>query len=266
MLPQLNSAQNVAVPRMLGVLQNQNVGAFQEDSARASKKSTLELWLRSDSLVGFGAGGAITLWPDISGQQGSNRDATPGTAPVLTLNVANGQPAATFDGATSNRFLAGLLPAVSSELWTVCAVSRMATASQLGCVVETANATGNVRTGNQLAQQTTTRRYHFAPAGEGTAAFFVEYTFSLTTPMIHICRYTTLANTSPQIFEKAVSQQGKSTATGINAQTQYRVGRLFNNTGPFNGDILEICVYSSALSTTEVSQWSAYAQNRYGIL
>jgi hypothetical protein len=265
MLPQLNSAQNVPVPRMIGVLQSQRV-AVQEDTARAAQASTLELWLRSDSLVGFGAGNAITLWPDLSGKQGSNRDAAPGTAPILTLNVANGQPEATFDGATSNRFLVGLLPAVSSETWTVCAVSRMATASQLGAVVETANATGNVRTGNQLAQQTTTRRYHFAPAGEGTPGFFVEYAFSLTTPMLHICRYTTLANASPQIFEKAVSKAANSSLIGINPQTQYRIGRLFNNTAPFNGGILEICVYSSAFSTTEVSQFAAYAQNRYGIL
>lgn len=265
MLPQLNSAQNVPVPRLLGVLQSQIIDT-QDNVARAARASTLELWLRSDSLVAFGAGGAITLWPDLSGKQGSNRDAAPGTAPVLSLNVANGQPAATFDGATSNRFLVGALPAISTENWTVFAISRMAVASQTGAVIETADVTGAVRTGNQLAQQATTRRYNYAPSGQGTSAFFVEYAFGLTTPTLHVCRYTSLAASSPQIFEKDVSKAGNSSGITINAQTQYRIGRLFNNSAPFSGDIFEVGLYSSALSTTEISQLSAYAQNRYGIL
>jgi hypothetical protein len=60
--------------------------------------ASLKVWTKADAGVTTNASGAVTSWKDQSGNHNDAAPADPSSAPHLTLNAVNGQPALTYDG------------------------------------------------------------------------------------------------------------------------------------------------------------------------
>lgn len=229
--------------------------------------SNLELWLRSDAGIGL-VGNAVASWADQSGHSPA-RDAlqaTSGNRPAFTFSDANfnGKPSLNFNGATSNRFMAGALPiGATANQFTIVAVSKMAVASQSGGILDVTSAGGLTNAGQLLLQNAANRSYRY---GSGLD---LQYAFGSTSVTVHFAT-TTRVNVNQQqkrLFEKTTLQAGPQSTTvsdGL-ALTQYRLGRLFQDVFPFNGDIAELMVYTKPLSLAEMTALSGFLSVKYGI-
>jgi hypothetical protein len=226
----------------------------------AAVNNNLELWLRSDSGVGLTAGGLVQSWADLSGHSPA-RDAvqtTAGNQPGFTAVDANfnNQPSLNFNGATNNRFLAGSCPitqiaGIAGQSFTAMAVSKMAVASQ----------SGHTNAGEVLLQNAANRDYRYGNAAD------TQYAFGLTTVIVHFIRSkaNSINAETKDLFEKDVIKATSAATVGALTLTQYRVGRLFDDVFPFNGDIAEIAVWSKALTDTQIAALAGAAILRYAI-
>lgn len=223
----------------------------------------LELWLRADLGVTLTAG-KVSNWADQSGHSPA-RDAvqaTAGNQPVVTASSLNGKPGLTFDGATSNRFMRGALPGIFADPWTLVTVSKMATGSQFGGILDVTSAAGNTNQGQLLLQNGGQRSYRYGNAAD------LQYSLSSTAGILNFAVCTKLGTNSQvsDIYEKTVLKNTTSkTVSSTLSLTQYRVGRLFQDVFPFEGDIEEVACYSKALSTAEIAGWTNYVVARYAI-
>jgi hypothetical protein len=224
--------------------------------------SNILLWLRADLGVTLTTG-KVSTWADQSGQGNDVTQGTAGNRPTVTANSQNGQPGITF-AAASNTFLARnpLTSAPAREPFSIYAVSKLAVANQQGGIIDVTTAGGNTNTGDLLIQNSTNRDYRYA------SALDLQYAFSSTAAAMNVAtvKVTGVNQEEKELFEKTVSKgtQATATATGT-ALTQVRVGRLFNEVFPWDGDILEIACYTKQLSATEIGQLATYATARYAL-
>lgn len=228
----------------------------------------LELWLRADRGTLLSTG--VNFWGDQSGKGRDASQPTTASQPTLTTNSANGQPGLTFDN--SNDFLAGRIfyPVVSgtslfrNNSLTVLVVAKQNTTGSHGLWDDTTIG-GNTNTGHLLLQSGAGSR----ALRLGSLTDRASYAFSSTTTTCHIGvfeqptkglngTYTQYEGTT----QKATETPGG--ATGDIAIVQYRVGRLFQDTFPFDGDINEVAIWSIALNSDQRLAVSTYCNQKYG--
>lgn len=229
----------------------------------------LELWLRSDSGIGLTAGGLVASWADISGHAPARNalQATAGNQPGFTAVDANfnNRPSLNFNGATNNRFLAGSLPLpqpAGGQSFTMMTVAKMTVANQSGGIFDSSTVAGTTNTAYMMLQNGSTPRSFRYPAAND-----LQYTLASTSVVVNFARSTlTGVNAeTKEIFEKAVSKGTQAQASVALQITQYRVGRLFQDVFPFQGDIAEIACWSRALTNAQIAGLSAYATALYAI-
>lgn len=222
----------------------------------------LELWLRSDLGITL-ASGKVASWVDQSGNSGRDcAQATAGNQPAYTVSNAgfNNKPTLDFDGATSNRFLAGALPSLSFANWSAMVVTSM-TATHQGGIYDATSAGGLTNTGHLMVQATANREWRF---GGSLAANIATYAYATLGVMVHIGRYA-FAGPGPQIYEKTVQKASHSAGITLPALTQYRIGRLFQNVFSYSGSIAEVAWYSRWITDPELSTLVGYTVPRYAI-
>lgn len=226
--------------------------------------SGLLLWLRADLGTNTTTNGvAVTTWNDQSGNGNNGSQGTAANQPTYVTNSQNGQPGIHFDG--SNDFIAGSLGGnPTCEPFSIYAVSKMTAgqANQQGGIVDCALAAGATNAGDLLLQNSTNRSYRYRSASD------LQYALSSTSAVMNVAtvRVTGVNTEEKELFEKTVSKgtQAVASVTG-GVLTQYRVGRLFQDVFPFNGDILEVACYTKQLSAAEIAALSAYASARYAL-
>jgi hypothetical protein len=229
--------------------------------------SGLGLWLKADTGVTL-SGSAVTQWADQSGNVRNASQSNSTNRPVLVSNALNGKPAIRFDG--GNDFLSFTYPINGLNGVTMFLVSAARDADnpsgpQNAAVYwpETASwgatflsafqskALARIGTG-----QTNTNLSYTRPANIGTA-----YT---RTSVKHDG-----ANGTNVLYVNGVAVQ---TATGrlsaLNGiQNNGFLGQGLGSTSTtntyFNGDIVEVLVYSRALSEAERQQVEQYLQQKY---
>lgn len=236
-----------------------DVGGFSPKSI-----SNLVLWLRADLGTNTTTGGAaVTSWADQSGNGNNAAQGTAANQPTYVTNSANGRPGVHFDGV--NDFMAGAVGgAVTREPFSIYAISKMTAgqANQQGGIVDVTTVGGLTNTGDLLIQNSTNRDYRYA------SALDLQYALSSTAAVMNVTtvRITGVGAEEKELFEKSVSKgtQAVASVQGL-VLTQYRVGRLFQDVFPFNGDVLEVACYSKQLSTTEIAQLTTYATGLYAV-
>jgi hypothetical protein len=227
----------------------------------------LGLWLKADTGVTL-SGSAVTQWADQSGNVRNASQSTSTNRPLLVSNALNGKPAIRFDG--GNDFLSFTYPINGLNGVTMFLVSAARDTdnpsgpqnaavywpetSSWGATFLSAfqsKALARIGTG-----QTNTNLSYTRPANIGTA-----YT---RTSVKHDG-----ANGTDVLYVNGVAVQ---TATGrlsaLNGiQNNGFLGQGLGSTSTtntyFNGDIVEVLVYSRALSEAERQQVEQYLQQKY---
>jgi YD repeat-containing protein len=224
--------------------------------------SGLGLWLKSDTGVSV-SGTAVTGWAD---QSGNNRTASQGTSanqPALVTNALNGKPAIRFDG--TNDFLQATMPISGLQGLTLFVVSAVRdadapTGPQNATLFWPETAAWGVTylgafqgrvNGRMGAGQTNNNLLYTRPSNIGSG-----YT------------RTSLLHDGPTgtdvlyINGAAVLTQTGKLSTIRHVQNTLWLGQGLSSTY-FNGDIVEVLVYTRTLGAADRQQVETYLRQRY---
>jgi len=206
------------------------------------------LWLDATTLSGAD-GTSIATWTDRSGNGRNATQSTPGAQPKIYNNVLHGRPVLRFDG--TDDFLQTAAVSISQPYMTFVVFKSTMTSAQI--VVSGADVV-TTSGGVNLA-------IHWATGGISGINAGTLYAPIDTSANWQI--FATLASGA----NSRVFRDGSSSATG-NAGTNnislVRVGRSSLDVY-FNGDIAEILVFPTALSTADRQAVERYLAAKWGI-
>jgi hypothetical protein len=228
----------------------------------------LLVWLEADLNVTL-VSGLVSLWGNLSSYAAAN-DAAQATAarrPGYGTNVLNGKPALQFTGATDNRFLLGAIASTGVgepqfHNWTIGAVWQQNVGNQQGAVADFTTAGGQTNIGPVLMQNSGNRSHRWA----GTDTQFATTT---TAARSNVCTdaFNGVNSVQATIYEANVSKATQAIGTGLTTQpiTQYRVGRLFQDVFPLNGDIAALFAYKVPIDAAARAAWQTFWASKYGV-
>ena len=219
--------------------------------------SGCKLWLKADSLS-LNDGDAVTTWTDSSGNARDATQATAGLKPIYKTNVINGQPVIRFDG-TDDRLVTSSV-AVAGGAFSAFIVLKFASTS--GAQYPLFN--GDNVAGNGWALE----------SGAGTAgkrgvlyrgnAISDDGTTSTITELWSVTRTSA---PSLNFYLNGTITSIAADASALTAPTNKVVvgGDSGGSAGFFNGDIAEIIIFDSALSTGNRQAIESYLAGKYSI-
>ncbi len=246
--------------------------------------SGLQLWLdASDSRTLFSDtsgttlassdGTAVALWKDKSGNTRDVSQSTSGSRPLLKKAVVNSLDGVRFDG--SNDFLSFAMNTRPTSYTVFVVASKTNSTAATYCGSSNTAGDGYSRY-FELSTSAVVTNDLFALVGNGNTSYRYVYsatnTIALSTPTLTAVTnsITNPAGIDLRIYKNA-SELSVTTVgnnfTGIQANNfNFAVGRLGDYNGSYlQGDICEIVIYDSALSTTQRQQVESYLNTKWKI-
>lgn len=224
----------------------------------------LSLWLDASQIAGLSDGDPVTTWADASGNGYDVTQGTTANKPVYKTGIMNGRAVVRFDG--SNDFLANTAddPVGAGGARTVFMVGEMVNLSgatilcfrrstliynqsivlfsgQYYIYTDGVNASSNATIPNPSAAVTNPFQIMLRSTGSGN-------------------KITCRINQADRTVTQSGSVSAESGAAGFSVG--YRADIPGNY---YNGDMAEIIVYDSALSSSDRNRVEAYLKTRYGL-
>jgi hypothetical protein len=225
--------------------------------------TNLALWYRSDSQVETDGSGKVVTWRDISGQSRHAFQGLPANRPSLVANAYGTKPAVRFNG-TDQWMLAQQALGDFSE-GTLFVVIHPNSTTDTRCLISDADTAAGKDWG--LFANTQGIR---TIATKGTANLDSGFSFDGTVGSSPVVMAWRMEAASSQVFSngKLVGTVSNSGSNVGNHGIQPGVGVFFdgaNRSYYYNGDILELMVFSAALSDGQIAVLQAEAGARYGL-
>jgi hypothetical protein len=236
--------------------------------------SGLQLWLdASDSSTLFDAtaggnlvttdGAVVARWADKSG---NNRHATQTTAnarPLLKTSIKNGRNVLRFDGANDSLWSSSWNLTLTQQ--TVFAVFRSTwsgVTANYARIFTQSDASKDYQSAN-----------NYIPLTRNNASQIASYSTNFLSPINYtnnVWAIATSVHTGTTVTNKINSATGSTANNVLNKTvTRYAIGDQIADgglaAGSINGDVLEILVYSSALTTTQRQAVETYLNNKWAI-
>jgi hypothetical protein len=200
----------------------------------------LKFWIRANTLS-LSDNDPVTTWPDESGNGNDVSQSTAGFKPVFKTNILNGLPIVRFDGIDDT-----LTGGFTITYGSVFAVANFNSGGNFpnynGLVITNAGATSG--------------DYIIAGDGSGTTNL---YNNNQTTLYV---RKDLTYNFSPLTSFKTISviDASPNSRTTLNIGNDPGAGSRF-----WNGDVAEIIIYDSELTTTQRKRVENYFINKYAL-
>jgi hypothetical protein len=215
-------------------------------------------WDASDSSVVTVSGGLVSQLQDKS-QFLNHASASGALRPTLVQNALNGRSVLRFTG--TQGLTGNFTPSITTNQYTVFAVTKMAAPTTNGRVFSTAGAAADFSSGSVIPCCTNATSldqlsaYNGSTSNVSAAAGFTNYAV-----FAGACTGTTVTNAS----------NGMSSASGVSsltiAQTRFGIGiGAQGGTGFLAGDIAEIIYYNTALTAATRNSIEAYLARKWGI-
>lgn len=211
----------------------------------------LQLWLKADSL-GLADGAAVTTWADSSGL-GNN--ASVGVAPTYKAGIVNGLPVVRF---ASGNFLNTTAPAsqAAETLFLVFRPSGAGFRAPLGAT----NAGG----GRNLYVDNATGKMQLD--ADGVVAISTSST-PISISVFSVFAYDFAAATSWHDFLNGTADGANTTPNSFTNARLTAIGRSDpGSPNYFTGDIAEVLIYNSVLSSTDRGSVHNYLLVKYGFI
>lgn len=201
------------------------------------------LWL-SDT------GSDPSIWEDISGNGRNATQATAADQPDIITNAQNGRQVRRFNDTTDNL----LTPSFSlSQPFTTYAVYKAPTTTLNKLVLRNNDSSGSAIPTVHRSAVGNTSGLNF-----GTGFF----------PLVTIADWQilcTIANGSSSVVQRNGGSDNTGNAGNTNVSSGFIVGNLAALNSALNGDIAEILIFPTALSTEERRKVEIYLSNKWGI-
>ena len=237
-----NSSPEFAMTRVVGV----------EDLFSPLNIPGLVLWLKADAIIGLADGDAIGTWPDSSGQGNNATQATASKKPTYKTGIINGNPVVRLDG-TDDELRTPFLMLTNMTVFVVMLSEDLATGHYLlafeGGLESNAIITGFT---SGLVETFSVPRI--------SAGAFSTSDFSL-----HVLRRdvaggsTATFKNGSQVATSGIVEAASTGALWIGIRNGFPSSEFFD------GDIAEILVYNSALSTRDREAVEGYLNAKYDL-
>ncbi len=228
------------------------------------EQSAALLWLRADSLAGLTDGAAVGTWSDVSGQGNDATQSDGAMRPTYRTNVVNGLPAVRFAG-NGQWMRTPVVPAMGTGPRTL--------------VVVVANAQGTAANGyNHIlhyGNKSTLRAYGLAwrtlsnqaggtnPGNHYWSDGFSSQFAPTTAPTILAIRYDGAVD---EMFVNGQTAGSKPVVLNTGGTHALKIGaRLDGGMEFFQGDVLEVVAFGTALTDSERQSLECTLGAKYGI-
>jgi hypothetical protein len=237
--------------------------------------SGLALWLKADSLsTTLHDGDTVQTWPDSSGYGRDASQSTVALRPVFKTSVQNGKPVIRFNGvypdaSNANPYLSITAPASTNFKFAALQDFTLVTVAKSTTTGFYHQFVGNEATFNRTG-------LCFGVDGTGVGLPFFNSrasccpsaygTFSVNDNAWHIL-IGVRSGDAATLYVDTLTQNSVAAGAGISlaAASDMFIGRDRDNFFPWGGDIAEILLYSSALSTSQRGAVEQYLKTKYGI-
>lgn len=225
--------------------------------------SGLALYLRADAGVVVGAGGAVQVWQDQSGNGNDVRPESAGNAPTLNGNVINGRPVLNFSG--DQWLLATATPSLNPTSITMVAVYRLLSPGSYPRILVRPNNDSWVSPWGAWILSAGSQTNNGHPGSACTVNGVIAGTDSNTTVLNSFAIVIATFDGLKQRLYLNGALVSETPSPGI--ITYGGSNRLYIGSDPvhecLNGDIAELMVYDHALSDSDLGDIGGYLQSRY---
>lgn len=240
----------------------------------------LRVWLKADADVTSDGSGAISKWNDVSGLGNNAIQNTPSNQPVFLTNLVNGRPAIRFDG-TNDQLMLGVNPASNS--FTIFAVAKPSASHEIDLEDNTLYSEGGTL-GQRYLLGGTINFEGFGEAGlsvgtngftsyeYGRNQFFWDHFAALAVHDGNLGAGFSILNVRYTNQQPSLYLNGAFVREGlVSSRTNSVLGRAigFGSTGagnsPYQGDVAEILVFNTPLTTAERQTVERYLNSKYNV-
>ncbi len=213
--------------------------------------SGLRVWFRADSSAVVTGNKVISL-NDLSGSNSHATQADTSKQPSLVTNILNGKPIVRFDGvndflATSNFLVTASQPNTIFIVWNIAAT---------GSAAQTALSGLNNTESNGIFHALATSRLNIF---SGSSVYYTK-----TAPFNHIITTAVYNGANSAMRENGV---GRTLTPNSNSGTQgfkmLHIGANYGTASFLKGDVAEVIVYNSILTTQQRNDVEQYLRLRY---
>jgi hypothetical protein len=225
--------------------------------------ATLALWLRADSGVTTDANGVIQ-WNDLSGN-GNNLFQTygPPYEPQLVTNAINGEPVIHFTGSNIT-----FMTAVTSP--TLAITNDISIFTVVNFVTLAGGTNGMIVSKTTAAQPASYDYYANASAerlgrGNGATSVFVTATNMPAVGVPHILDVVMQGTNVLERLDGLINGRGSLKTTMTDNGDNLYIGSRVDGGNHLTGDLAELMVVGSALSTNDVASLESYLATEYNL-
>lgn len=217
----------------------------------------LTVWLNAGAITGIANGAAVPTWADASG---GNRNATQATGTLQPLYIAsglNGKPVVRFNGSSQFMTLGDLSAAFPSAASFFAVVTYNGTQNQ--CIYSTSVFNSGTNVGDDFW-------YYAGNSGSYLSIFRNSRPQITSAPATGSNLFSVISSSSS--WDEFVNQVDKgAVASTYTPGTSHLLGHSNNaaNNCYLNGDISEVLIYNTALSSSDRLNVEGYLKAKYGI-
>ncbi len=226
--------------------------------------AALALWLRADTGVTTDGNGGVTQWNDLSGN-GNNLTQTFGASfePLLVTNALNGAPVIRFVGSNINYMTVASSAslAITNDI-SIFAVVNFATL---------ANGTNGMIVSKTTGAQPASYDYYVNASvarlgrGNGATSVFVNASNAPTVGVPHLLDVEMQGTSVTERIDGHVNGSGTLKTTMSDNGDNLYIGSRTDNGNHLTGDLAELIVVGSALSSNDVASLESYIATGYNL-
>jgi hypothetical protein len=232
-------------------------------SASGVLNAFMTCWLRSDAFVTY-SGSNVSFWADQSGQAYNASQSNSSNQPSLVVNSINGLPAINFNGTSSfmqfptgfNNFAQGL---------SIFLVVKPTAATALSQIINLGTGSSNdYNFGIEINSSSEAEFFVYTSAGSGMTSVSYGSTIGTSAQLIEVIQTgtnaTILTNGANPVTNASMNSIPEPTG-----RTANYLGQASGGGNYFNGEIAEVIIYNTALSTVQRQAVESYLISKFNL-
>ena len=233
-------------------------------SASANLNAFMICWLRSDAYVTY-SGSNVSAWMDQSGQGYNATQSNSANQPSLVTGAINGLPTISFNGSSSfmqfptgfNNFAQGL---------SIFLVVKPAATTALSQILNLGTGSSNdYNLGIEINSSTEAEYFVYTGAGSGMTSVSYGSAITATAQLIEVIQTGTSATILTDGANPVTNASMNSIPEPTTGRTNSYLGQASGGGNFFNGEIAEVIIFNTALTTAQRQSIENYLISKFNL-